>query len=74
MKYRDEEFIKSAGFAIMAQLAVHDKKANNSKFKQFFPIIKGEAIDERNFIKKLNLFYCFQLFVDIMVFKEINAK
>ncbi|UCE20494.1 MAG: DNA alkylation repair protein [Gemmatimonadota bacterium] len=49
---RDEEFVKRAGFAMMAALAVHDKKAEDIYFKPFFPIIKREAIDDRNFVKK----------------------
>ena len=49
---RKEEFVKRAGFVLMATLSVHDKKANNKKFEQFFPLIKKEAIDERNFVKK----------------------
>jgi 3-methyladenine DNA glycosylase AlkD len=49
---RKEEFVKRAGFALMACLAVHDKKAGNEKFLQFLPIIKREAADERNFVKK----------------------
>jgi len=49
---RDEEFVKRAGFVLMAQLAVHDKEADDTQFEQFFPIIKREAADERNFVKK----------------------
>lgn len=49
---RSEEFVKRAGFAMMATLAVHDKKAKDSQFEQFFPIIGREASDERNFVKK----------------------
>lgn len=49
---RKEEFVKRAGFALMACLAVHDKSAPESKFVQFFPYIKGAATDERNFVKK----------------------
>ena len=49
---RGEEFVKRAGFVLMAQLAVHDKEADDSLFEQFFPIIKREAEDERNFVKK----------------------
>jgi len=48
----EEEFIKRAGFVLMACLAVHDKKAKESIFEQFFPIIKREAVDERNYVKK----------------------
>lgn len=49
---RKEEFVKRAGFVMMATLAVHDKKAEVIYFKPFFPIIKREATDERNFVKK----------------------
>ena len=49
---RDEEFVKRAGFALMAFLAVHDKKAPDDKFLDFLTAIKREATDERNFVKK----------------------
>jgi len=49
---RDEEFVKRAGFVLMASLSVHDKKADDKKFEQFLPIIKRESTDNRNFVKK----------------------
>jgi 3-methyladenine DNA glycosylase AlkD len=49
---RKEEFIKRAGFVLMAVLAVHDKKANNDTFLNFLPLIKREAVDDRNFVRK----------------------
>lgn len=49
---RDREYEKRAGFALMAYLAVHDKKAEDSKFIRLLPIIKREAHDGRNFVKK----------------------
>jgi 3-methyladenine DNA glycosylase AlkD len=49
---REEEFVKRAAFTMMAVLAVHDKKATNEKFKQFFPVIIRESNDNRNFVKK----------------------
>ncbi len=49
---RDEEFIKRAGFVLMAVLAVHDKKAKDEEFLEFLPIIKRESTDDRNFVKK----------------------
>ncbi len=49
---RPEEFVKRAGFVMMAVLAVHDKKAGNEKLIQFFPALKAGATDTRNFIKK----------------------
>ena len=33
---RDEEFVKRAGFVLMAALAVHDKQAPDKNFRQFF--------------------------------------
>jgi len=49
---RGEEFVKRAGFVLMAALSVHDKKAGDKNFLKFLPIIKREARDERNFVKK----------------------
>jgi 3-methyladenine DNA glycosylase AlkD len=49
---RGEEFVKRAGFVMMAVLAVHDKKAPDDNFEQFYPIILREATDERNFVRK----------------------
>ena len=49
---RQEEFVKRAGFVLMATLAVHDKKAGDEVFIAWLPFIKREATDERNFVKK----------------------
>jgi 3-methyladenine DNA glycosylase AlkD len=49
---RDEEFVKRAGFSLMARLAVRDKKAQDSVFENFLTLIKREAVDERNYVKK----------------------
>jgi 3-methyladenine DNA glycosylase AlkD len=49
---RQEEFVKRAGFALMACLAWHDKKAGDALFESFLPAIIRESVDERNFIKK----------------------
>lgn len=49
---RKEEFVKRAGFVLMAALAVHDKNAGNSQFQSFLPIIERESTDERNFVRK----------------------
>ena len=48
----DEEFVKRAGFVLMACLAVSDKKADDRQFEIFLPIIKREASDNRNYVKK----------------------
>ncbi len=49
---RDEEFVKRAGFSLMAYLAVHDKQADDAKFARLLPIIQRHAGDDRNFVKK----------------------
>lgn len=49
---RDEEFVRRAGFVLMAALAVHDKKANDDRFLPFLALIEQGATDERNFVKK----------------------
>jgi len=49
---RKEEFVKRAGFAIMAWASVHDKKADDEKFVKFFPVVKRESTDDRNYVKK----------------------
>ena len=37
---------------MMAELAVHDKKAADEAFEPFFPLIQRYATDERKFVKK----------------------
>jgi 3-methyladenine DNA glycosylase AlkD len=49
---RKDEFVKRAGFVLMACLAVHDKEASNSQFERFLPVVVRESTDERNFVKK----------------------
>lgn len=49
---RPEEYVKRAGFVLMAVLAVHDKAADDDLFLEFLPIIKREADDDRNYVKK----------------------
>lgn len=49
---REEEFVKRAGFAMMATLAVHDKMAPDAAFVALLPIIEREAADPRNFVRK----------------------
>ena len=46
------EYVKRAGFVLMAALAVHDKKAPDADLLQFLPVILRESADERNFVKK----------------------
>ena len=49
---RREEFIKRAAFALLASVALHDKKAPDAPFVKSLPLIEGAADDERNFVKK----------------------
>jgi len=49
---RQEEYVKRAGFVLMAALAVHDKKTPDDRFEAFLPLIVQHAADERNFVKK----------------------
>lgn len=47
-----KEFVKRAGFVMMAALSVHDKLTGDDEFVKFFPLIKRESTDSRNFVKK----------------------
>ena len=48
----EDEFIKRAGFVIMACYGFADKYASNEVFEQFFPMIEREAKDHRVYVKK----------------------
>ena len=47
-----EEFVRRAGFSLMAGLAVKAKTATDEQFEAFFPLIRDAATDERNMVKK----------------------
>ncbi len=47
-----EEFVKRAAFTLIAVIAVHDKKAQDVKFEQYFPLIINESTDTRHYVKK----------------------
>lgn len=49
---REKEFVKRAGFVLMARLAVSDKLAPDERFLEFFPHLLRESGDSRNFVKK----------------------
>src|SRR5205807_8971768 len=49
---REPEFVKRGGFALMAYLACHDKRAADSRFRRLLPQIERQACDERNFVRK----------------------
>lgn len=47
-----EELVKRAGFALMASLSVHDRRAPDGIFERYLAIVTREAGDERNFVMK----------------------
>ena len=49
---RRAEFQKRAAFALLASLALHDKKTEDVPFARCLPLIEAAAGDERNFVKK----------------------
>jgi 3-methyladenine DNA glycosylase AlkD len=49
---RRDEFVRRAGFALMACLALHDKEAADARFVRSLKQIERGATDDRNFVKK----------------------
>jgi len=48
----EAEFVKRSGYALMASLAFHGKKADDSHFLSSFPLVNRDSPDERYFVKK----------------------
>jgi 3-methyladenine DNA glycosylase AlkD len=46
------EFVRRAGFTMIATLSVADKKSENAVFLKYLPLIKKYSTDERNYVKK----------------------
>jgi 3-methyladenine DNA glycosylase AlkD len=49
---REDEWVKRAAFATAAALAVQDKQAADERFVPILALIRREAGDDRNFVKK----------------------
>lgn len=49
---RKGEFVKRAAFALLATLALRDKRGPDAPFLEGLVLIEREATDERNFVKK----------------------
>lgn len=49
---RKEEFVKRAAFALLACLALHDRRDDNRPFIDGLALVEDAASDERNFVKK----------------------
>ncbi len=47
-----QEFTRRTAFALIATLAVGDKKAPDGQFTQFFPLIERHSTDPRNYVWK----------------------
>jgi 3-methyladenine DNA glycosylase AlkD len=46
------EFVRRAGFSLMAGLAVKARSATDAQFEAFFPLIAEAAVDDRNMVRK----------------------
>jgi 3-methyladenine DNA glycosylase AlkD len=49
---RDELYVRRAGYAMIAWLAVHDKQAPDRRFTAPLKLIRAAAVDERPLVKK----------------------
>jgi 3-methyladenine DNA glycosylase AlkD len=49
---RKDEFVKRAAFALLASIALHDKKTGDEPFARCLPLIEAASDDARNFVKK----------------------
>jgi 3-methyladenine DNA glycosylase AlkD len=47
-----KEYVKRAAFTMIAYLTYRDKAARDADILQFLPVIRREAGDERNYVKK----------------------
>ena len=49
---KKDEFVRRAGFSLIAYVAVHHKTRDDKEFLNFFPLIIKYSTDERNYVKK----------------------
>ena len=49
---REEEFVRRAGFTLIATLSIHDKKTGDERFLTFLPLIREASMDERPMVRK----------------------
>ncbi len=50
--YRKEEFVRRAGFTLMAMIGWYGKGCSDKQIMAFLPVIEKYSTDERNFVKK----------------------
>lgn len=48
----EREFVRRAAFALLASVALHDKKAADAPFLERLSLVEAAASDPRNFVKK----------------------
>jgi 3-methyladenine DNA glycosylase AlkD len=48
----EPEFVKRAGFVLMARIATTYKRADDASFEPFFTLITRESTDRRNYVRK----------------------
>jgi 3-methyladenine DNA glycosylase AlkD len=48
----EREFVRRAAFALLASVALHDKKVGDAPFLEQLPLIEATATDPRNFVRK----------------------
>jgi len=49
---RRDEFVKRAAFALLASVALHDKRAGDEPFLRSLALVERAAPDERNFVRR----------------------
>ena len=49
---RDEEFVKRAGFVLIAERTHRDRGDDDDVYLAWLPVIREGALDERNYVKK----------------------
>jgi 3-methyladenine DNA glycosylase AlkD len=49
---RKDEFVRRAGFALLASLALHDKSGEDTAYRKRLALVEEFANDDRNFVKK----------------------
>jgi 3-methyladenine DNA glycosylase AlkD len=48
----EPEFVKRAGFVLMARITTTDKRADDASFEPYFVLITHESTDRRNYVRK----------------------
>ena len=49
---RSAEFVRRAGFALLASMALHDRHGSEAEYRKRLALVRKYAFDDRNFVKK----------------------